>query len=327
MNNKSNTISGIDMIRFIGSLGVVFSHSFMEYDHFFDNYIVRILVRWIVPFFFLIAGYFLKDDFRAFVRYLIHIIVQYLFWTLLYAVVLNYDIWSLWKFASALRSGVVFHLWYYPTLIMCVVFVWMLRLIVKDSRIILAVCFILFLMAVMGHTLINVPFFDFFNNGPIMRFHHRVIGETTTRDGVFWGSLYIAIGMVIRKNKDSQCLIIGDYKKFWGIFFAFFIFTSLEEWIVVYFDTGEKDILFGTIPVSIMLFILGLNMAMRRDYGEFLRVTGNAVYLIHYFFMVLFMNLKFLSWKLFLLTLLATVSTAILLAVLSKKSRLMGFVV
>ena len=115
-------------------------------------------------------------------------------------------------------------------------------------------------MAVVGHTLINVPAFDFFNNGPIMRIHHRVIGETTTRDGVFWGSLYIAIGTIIRRNKESQYLVINNYRKFWTVFCILFIITSLEEWTVVYFNTGEKDILFGTIPVSIMLFVFGLNI-------------------------------------------------------------------
>lgn len=325
--DREDLLSGIDLIRFIGSIGIIALHSFMEYDNFFDSYIVRIFVRWIVPFFFIVTGYFLKEDFRSFAKYLIHIFGQYLFWTLLYAIVLGYDIWSPWRFASALRSGVVFHLWYYPTLMICVAFVWSLGHVFKDSKWIIAICFVLFLMAVMGHTLINVTAFDFFNNGPVMRFHHRVIGETTTRDGIFWGSMYIAIGMVLKRNKDSQLLQIRNYKRFLIVFFAFFILNSLEEWAVIYYNTGEKDILFGTIPVSTMLFVVGLNRVMNREWGEFLRTVGNAVYVTHYLFLYFFMKKGFQSWKLFLLTLVTTLVTALSLALISRKSRVVRFIV
>lgn len=324
--DREDLLSGIDLIRFIGAIGIIALHSFMEYDNFFDSYIVRILVRWTVPFFFIVTGYFLKDDLKSFILYLIHIFIQYLFWTLVYAVVLHYDIWSPWRFASALRSGVVFHFWYYPTLLMCSSFVWILGKIFKDSKWIIIICFILFLMAVAGHTLINVPAFDFFNNGPVMRFHHRVIGETTTRDGIFWGSLYIAIGMVLKRNKDSQFLQIRNYKRFLIVFFAFFILSSLEEWAVIYYNTGEKDILFGTIPVSTMIFVFGLNQTMRRSIGEHLRITGNTVYIIHYFFLSLFMESGYLSCRLFLLTLAVTLSAAVVLVLLSKKIRLIRYV-
>jgi surface polysaccharide O-acyltransferase-like enzyme len=325
--DREDLLSGIDLIRFIGAIGIIALHSFMEYDNFFDSYIVRILVRWIVPFFFIVTGYFLKDDLKSFMLYLIHIFIQYLFWTLVYAVVLHYDIWSPWRFASALRSGVVFHFWYYPTLLLCSSFVWILGKIFKDSKWIIIICFMLFLMAVAGHTLINVPAFDFFNNGPVMRFHHRVIGETTTRDGIFWGSLYIAIGMTIRRNMDSQFWVIRNYRKFWSAFFVIFILTSLEEWLVIYYNTGEKDILFGTIPVSAMIFVFGLNRTMNRDLGESLRAVGNTVYVIHYFFLNFFMDNHFVSWKLFLLTLVTTLTAALVLVLVSKKCQFVKLII
>lgn len=316
---QKSYISGLDLLRFLASVGVIFSHSFMEYEHFFDSYIVRICVRWIVPFFLIVTGYFLKEDLKAFVKFIVHILIQYLFWTVFYALVFHYDIWSVWRFLSALRSGIVIHLWYYPTLMICSVFVFCLIKTVKDSRVILAICFFLFLIAIAGHTLINVPTFDFINDSWLLRLHHRVIGEVTTRDGVFWGSLYIAIGHVLRKNKDSRLLKIKHFWKFWLLFIPLFILTSLEEWVVVYYNTGEKDILLGTIPVAILLFVLGLNLTMEKRLGEFLRSTGNIIYMIHYFFLEILIRQHILSWKLFLLTTVLTVSTAAFLAFLSGK--------
>ena len=58
--------------------------------------------------------------------------------------------------------------------------------------------------------------------------------------------------------------------KEWSGFSLLVILTSLEEWLVIYYNTGEKDILFVTIPVSTMIFVFGLNRTMNRDLGEFL---------------------------------------------------------
>ena len=325
--NNKQYISGLDVLRLIASIGVIFSHSFMEYHNFFDAYIVRICVRWIVPFFFLVTGYFLKDDTKAFVKYIIHILIQYIFWTLLYAIIFDYDIYSVKNFLSALRSGLIMPFWYYPTLLICVTFVWLLFKFVKNQKIILIICSVLFIYAIIGHTLINFPAFDFINNGYLMRFHHRIIGETTTRDGIFWGSLYIAIGRVMRLNKDSELFKIKNTRKFWLIFIPLFILTSLEEWAVVYFNTGEKDILIGTIPVAIMLFTYAQNKQLDKKVGGFLRTTSNAVYLTHYFFLAIFMQHNFLSAPLFFLTLACTLLTSMLLAFLSERIKLMKYIV
>lgn len=325
--NNRNYISGLDVLRLIASIGVIFSHSFMEYEYFFDAYIVRICVRWIVPFFFLVTGYFLKDDTKAFIKYIIHILIQYVFWTILYSVIFKYDIWSVKDFLSALRSGIIMPFWYYPTLLICVTFVWLMFKFVKNPKIILVICSIMFIYALIGHTLINVPAFDFINNGYLMRFHHRVIGETTTRDGIFWGSLYIAIGKVMRLNKDSELFKIKNYKKFWLIFIPLFILTSLEEWAVVYFNTGEKDILIGTIPVAIMLFTFAQNRQLDKKVGTFLRTTGNAVYLTHYFFLAIFMQAGIISVPLFVLTLVCTLALSALLAFLSGKIKPLKYIV
>lgn len=320
-------ISGLDVLRFLASIGVVFSHSFMEYQNFFDAYIVRICVRWTVPFFFILTGYFLKEDFKAFVNYIVHILIQYSFWTIFYAVIFKYDIWSVKDFIFALRGGIIMPFWYYPTLLICVTFVWVLFRFIKNPKIILAICSVLFVFAIIGHTLINVPAFDFINNGPIMQLHRRIMGDTTTRDGVFWGSLFIAIGRVMKDNKDNELFKIKNEKKFWIIWAILFILTSLEEWAVVYFNTGDKDILIGTIPVVIMLFCYAQNKRLDKKIGTFLRTTSNAIYLTHYLFLAVFMQMGIISAPLFFLTLLCSLAAAAILTLLSQKIKLLKYLV
>ncbi len=328
-NNQTtvNYISGLDIFRFIASLGVIFSHSFMEYQHFFDAYIVRICVRWIVPFFLIVTGYFLKEDFKAFRKYIVHIVIQYLFWVIFYALVFRYDIYSLKNLFSAVRSGLVIHLWYYPTLLICSVFVWILIKLVKKPSLIIAICSVLFVIAVIGHTLINIPAFDVINHSFLMRMHERIMGAPTTRDGVFWGSLYIAIGYAIRHAKNKDFFVIRSYPKFWLTFIPLFILTSLEEWAVVYFNTGEKDILIGTIPVAIMIFVLGMNLKMPKKTGEFLRDTGNAVYVTHYFFLNILIQMGMLSWRLFIPTVILTVATSMALTYFAQKYPKLHYIV
>lgn len=325
--NNAQYISGLDVFRFVASIFVILLHSFMQYENILDAYIIRIFVRWMVPLFFMISGYFLKDDTKAFIKYFLHILIQYVFWTLFYAIVFHYDIWSVNKFLSALRSGLIMPFWYYPTLLLCATFVWLLFKIIKKPRWIILICSILFVYALIGHTLINVPFFDFLNNGRLMQLHHRIIGETTTRDGLFWASLYIALGKTISQNKDNELFQIKNYKKFWIILSLVFIIEAFEECAVVYFNTGEKDILISTIPFVIMLFTWGLNIKMNKTTGEFLRTCGNCNYLIHYFFLKIFIDNGFLSAPLFFLTLVSTLAVSIILSYLSKKFKPLRYIV
>jgi len=307
---SDNYITGLDIFRFVGAIGVIFIHSFMEYQHVFDAYGVRMLTRWIVPFFLVVTGYFLKREFKPFCKYIFHILILYIFWTVFYALVFHYDIYSVRKFLSALRSGLVIHLWYFPTLLMCSIFVWILIRILRKPSWVIAVCSVLFVFAIIGHTLINVPAFDVINQSFLRTLHVRIIGETTTRDGICWASLYIAIGYAIRQNNERPLFKIKSYPKFWLIFTAVVVIATLETWAVVYYNPGEKDILISTIPLVIMIFTLGLNMKMPKKVGEFLRSTGNATFVMHYFYLNILMQAGLMSWALFLLTTLLTVGTA-----------------
>lgn len=299
----------------------------MEYENFFDAYIVRMCVRWAVPFFFMTSGYFLKCDIKSFLKYLLHILIQYLFWTVFYALVLNLDIWSLWDFCSALRSGIITPFWYYSSLLLCVTVVWILFKVIKNSRIILAVCFIMFLIAIIGHTLTNVPAFDCINNSILMEFHERITGALTTRDGIFWGSFYIAIGKFLSLYKDTDVLKIKNEKKYVVIMAVLFVITAIEECVVVYHNTGGCDVLLGTAPFVVMLFIYGLNRRMDVKVGIFLRTMSTAIFVMHFLFVIVFMNLGMISVKLFISVVLCTLVVAFILACLKKHVKVINYIV
>lgn len=320
-------LTGLDIFRFAASVCVVMIHSFMQYENFFDAYIVRIFVRWAVPFFFMVSGYFLKDDSKDLLKYLLHIFVQYLFWTLFYSIVFKYDIWSVKNFLSALRSGIIMPFWYFPSLMLCITLVWFLFKTVKKPMWVLLICSVLFVYALIGHTFINVPAFDFINNGHIMKLHHRVIGEVTTRDGIFWGSLFIAIGKTLNTYKESSRLIINNRKKHIALLVIFFILAAIEEVSAVYFNTGEKDILIFTVPFVTLLFIYALNIRINEQAGVFLRTMSTGIFLTHYYFLELFMRKHILSFPLFILTLVCSLAVSFVFTWLAGKYKAVKYIV
>ncbi len=325
MERGRGYVSGLDVLRIIAAICVVAIHSFMEYQNFTDAYTIRILTRWAVPFFFMVTGYFLKEDFRGFARFWFRILCEYVLWTVIYALLCHIDIWNIRNFLSALRSGIIMPFWYFPTLLICVAFVWALIRTIKDHRIILGMCAVLFIMALMGHTYENVAVFDFWNNGSVMRLHHRIIGEVTTRDGVFWGSIYIAIGYFLKvRDRDVKSIKTetGSGKLIANLLIFFVLYAS-EICAIVYYDLGGKDITVFSIPVTILLFRLAQKKQIPKDTGECLRHTGNGIFLVHYFFLELFMNLSFIGVPLFLLTLITSIITGFIGTVARKRLELL----
>lgn len=311
-DSKGSYVSGLDLLRLIAAACVVAIHSFMEYQNFTDAYTVRILTRWAVPFFFMVTGYFLKEESKAFIRFWIRILGMYVFWTIVYALLCHMDIWNVRDFLSALRSGIIMPFWYFPSLLMCVMFVWILIKTVRDPRIIIGICSILYVMALMGHTFANLGVFDFWNNGPIMRFHHRVIGEVSTRDGLFWGSLFVAIGHALRVRERDKTRIGSDDAKKKTIIasIVFAVLYVLEICLIVYYDTGGKDVTLFSIPVTLMLFGYARSKQIPKVIGEYMRHTANGIFLVHYFFLELFMGMKYASIRLFILTFAASITTS-----------------
>ncbi|MBR3643555.1 MAG: acyltransferase family protein [Parasporobacterium sp.] len=302
-------ITGLDVMRFFAALSVVAIHSFMEYDQVFDAYFVRILTRWAVPCFFMITGFFLKEDTKQFARFWFRILLEYVIWTILYALLCHENIWSIRHFLSALRSGIIMPFWYFPALLLCAAFVWILEKVIKKPEVVVAICAVLFVMALMGHTFTNLRIFDVWNQGMIMRFHHRVIGEVSTRDGIFWGSLYIAIGYLLKQKNASY-----EKKRLLLLLVIFSCLSAVETALIVYYDTGGSDITILSISVVICLFLLAKEQKIRKDTGIFLRYLSTGIYLIHYYFLDLFVHKGFRSFLLFGLTLFATLVCAILYA-------------
>ena len=319
ISKSENMLTGVDVLRLAASIAAVVLHSFLEFDRFADLYVASILVRWLVPIFFLISGYFLKTDTKEFVKFMGRLILVYVVWTVIYALLYGYNIWNPYDFASALRSGIVMPLWYYPTIIATLIFVWILAKTVKKPGIIILIGAVLFIGALIWNEFRYVPALAALQDSPVMMIHHKIFGEISSKGGLFWATLFVAIGYGLRNCKDgiifkirasvnelfaSNNEVFGSGneskgcehanenlvksrpgRKFWIILGVVFVLYAVEICVTNTFRAGDMDVLIMQIPFCTLLFIWALNCRIRKEFGIMLRGISTIIYLSHYFFL------------------------------------------
>lgn len=116
---------GVDAVRIIAVLAVIFIHAPIVDS---STYWVNILSRWAVPFFFVAAGYFAADKSRSILsethRVVVRLGIPYIFWGSAYLISLTSD-FSAMSIRDIGRvilfGGPAIHLWFVPSLGMCLV--------------------------------------------------------------------------------------------------------------------------------------------------------------------------------------------------------------
>ena len=140
MGKKTNNKMNIDVWRFIVSFLIVAIHisPFDKISPQFDFFFTRILGRIAVPLFLMITGYYILDksinDIKRIKEYTKKIIKIYLFCIILYIPINIY----MGKFANIsfiqiikdiFINGTLYHLWYFPALILGIWITYFLSLI------------------------------------------------------------------------------------------------------------------------------------------------------------------------------------------------------
>lgn len=307
MKSETDYLSGVDVLRFAATVAAIVLHSFLNLDRFVDLYVIGILIRWLVPVFFLTSGFFFKTDFKAFVGFMCRLVFVYAVWTAIYGLLNCMDIFNPYDFLSALRSGIVMPFWYYPTIISTLIFFWVLVKVVKKPSIICIIGAILFVGALIWNEFMYLPCFASLQNSFVMTVHHKIFGEVSAKYGIFWGTLFVAIGYALRCSANSDNSQGGDEnsgfignlkrkldeiyttnrKKFWIILVVAGILYSVELCITYHYHTGDMDVLIMQIPFDTMLFIWALNCRIKKNFGVMLRGASTLMYLSHMFFIEL----------------------------------------
>ncbi len=292
--------AAIDIMKYVSALLVVCIHTypFYEVSETFNTYWIQTVCRMAVPFFFVTSGFFFfrkwSSDWQETKTNLIHyekrLLKIYLIWTVIY---LPYTIWDyahanfqLYHIFAYLRdvllNGSYYHLWFLPALMLATAIVTYLY----HRRGLKSVLRISIILYIFGY-LINVyaPVWESFTyTNFLLGFFNKLF--TTARNGLFFGPIYVAIGLVLTRTKrlSLRTSSIG-----WAISF---ILLLIE--VTIYHRTG---ILRDLTSMDLMLipcvyFMVNWCLASNREYKpvyETLRHESLLIYTSHILFAKIFL--------------------------------------
>lgn len=223
---------GLDIVKFISAFLVIAIHTapLLEISERANFIFVQVIARIAVPFFFITSGFlfFRKVDMsrewndyeniRYLKHYLFRIFRIYALWTIVYLpcnyLILQGD--GGITFASILRylrdvcfNGSYYHLWFLPALMFAVFAVYMLHSRFR-LKTIMIISLILYLIGMLGNVYGN-----FLYDIPLISsvFHIYTKVFVTTRNGLFFGMIYIAMGACVA-SKTMLTPMKGRYLGF-----------------------------------------------------------------------------------------------------------------
>jgi surface polysaccharide O-acyltransferase-like enzyme len=246
----------IDAFRFYSIILILYAHTqyfggidlSLPFTRAFSIAVVT-LARPTIQFFFILSGFFLggkileaPDQALAIARkYTWKLLIVFLFWCVVYALANPHEAWTLLTHAPdrLLFEGTRVHLWYLPSLILTV---WLFALwpFNRASWTFPALGGILFVLGLLGGAYRLTP------PGLDLRFN--------TRDGVFFSTLFFAIGAWFHAHKPAVSKGTAV-----GIYLVGLVLFSVEcyfLWTQYGLDPIKNDYVLGSIPYGIGLFLI-----------------------------------------------------------------------
>ncbi|MHC1747168.1 MAG: acyltransferase family protein [Cellulosilyticaceae bacterium] len=323
----------IDLTRFICSLLVIVIHfTPLSTNHALLFAFAQGVSRLAVPFFFITSGYFLgnKDLYGKKTNlYLVKILKLYLIWSAIY---FPYEVY-LWYFNDisiledmllSLKRFILIgplHLWYFPATIFAVM---ILRFFLKRLSIdqVLIISFILYLLGLLGES-----YYGLLSALPSLKkiFDIYLNFFETTRNGIFFGLLYVSLGYYINFKKIT-------IKKSRGILYLGIgiVLMLIEIFTIKHFNLAlDYNMYFSILPTSFILFNLIKTVTLSKKFDcSFWRKSSVLIFEIHFIVSVLvlalfeFFNItKLVDYTMFHILIIISFSILISILILQLENR------
>ena len=262
----------LDWFRLLAAFLVVCNHT-SPLDSFApgaDFWLTRVLARVAVPFFFMVSGYFLsRNDWAHTGKFLKKTALVYALAVVLY-LPLN---WYNGGFASPLQGlqkllldGTLYHLWYFPAVLLGVVIARKLARLPAPAALSLAV--LLYLVGVGGDSYYGftaaVPALKTMYDGIFLVFSY-------TRNGLFFAPLFLLLGAA-GPRWSRRASAAGFALSLLGM--------SLEALWLRVLDWPRHDSMYLLLPLC-MVFLFSLLLGENRGEDKRARRVSLLVYLLH----------------------------------------------
>ena len=288
MSKKIN----IDIWRFIVSFLIVAIHisPFDKISPEFDFFFTRILGRIAVPLFLMITGYYILDgalkDKQVLVDYTKKILKIYLLCILLYLPIniymgsfKNIDIITILK--DVFINGTLYHLWYFPALI---VGVWITYYLVKKlgRKKALIATILLYIIGVFGDSYYGITIMNQITKN-IYEFIFNIFDYT--RNGLFYVPIFICLGHIVKTDTRKNTKLNLLYA------LLFFILISAEGSILHYYNLQRHDSMYLFL-LPLMYFLFYYLMDHSKTSNKKIRNIATYIYIFHPLFIV---GIRFVS--------------------------------
>ena len=280
--SKRTILPGIDIMKLIMSLFVVAIH--VRLSCIFDGrgrYLLDLLFSIAVPYFFVVFGYLMVITSGNIKKNIRRIFKIYVIWTLIYLPLSIYGEWTysnnLLKIGGKLLKnflflGESFYSWQLWFLLACVVGLFIIFLLqrITNNDIEIIIC-----LAILYLTGMIMDWFHENGNNNLLTLYYSVF--RTTRNGVFYGALYIQIGIMIAKYKK---IIQARYAVPLMIFFVIADVLIDNAYI-------SKIIL---LPISFCAFCVStqIGYGLRSQISVAIRKLSTGIYLLHMYFVAIY---------------------------------------
>lgn len=253
IKNRTERLLGIELGRCIACIFVIIIHqnSSNYGSNPYGYEILNQVSRWAVPFFFILAGFFLPtaDTWQKNARkYFLRLFPVCVFWTVAYALSTDHPIVFFGSIKSTLNTLIVggngYHLWFLSSLGICL----LIAAIFNQFTSMIFLSSVAALMYFIGLS------YDSYSELAFGIPHSQV--RYDTRNGPFFGLIFVCLGILLRKKEIAANINSGLFLTCVGLM------ISGAEILLLYinydFQISRHNFLLGTIPFSLgvtMIFL------------------------------------------------------------------------
>jgi len=280
---------GLDGFRMIAAILVITNHTspLLSYDAFADFALTRIVSRLTVPFFFMCTGYFFlqkigadkSKNFDMLKKLLKKLGKLYVISIILYIPINVYAGYFTNHFSvvtmvkDILFNGTLYHLWYFPGLMLGVCICYFLY-----TRLSAIGAFLISLL-LYGIGLLGDSYYAFAQMNPSIESIYQAMFFLfdSTRNGIFFAPVFVMLGgLIATYGKHDQ-----GKKMSYTVGFVFFFCMMVTEGLLVHaFHLSRNDSMY-LLSIPCVYFLFQLLLSFRIGSKAYLRTLGMYVYVLH----------------------------------------------
>lgn len=289
-----------------------------------------VIGRLVVPYFFIVSGFFygrkvllnepVKADIHFLIAFLRKILLIYVVWTLIFLPFQfvewwkSGDSWTYWLtyIQEVVFKGSYYPLWYLTGLLFATAFSYALYKLLKP-KVVMAITFILFVIGAMMNSYYHVLHLD-------GRFETYYDIFLTTRNGLFFGSFFVSLGIYLSKRE-------APLSARWNLRLSIvsLILLTIEVFSLREFSFSRGiDMWFFAIPTTYFLFRWLQQLHMKdRIYFAYFRPLSLLMYVSHGLFIIQFSHLLDVNSLLYFAVVLSgTLFLSMMIIIASKKHKM-----